>query len=135
MTIKKAAEKSKEKQRRGKPFKKGQSGNLSGRPRGSKNYKTLAFEERLESLGCDPLKVLATICNDEREETNLRLAAAKELVGYVYPKRKSVELEHKGDLNLESALQKAHQRLKESRQNVNGRDSSDSFKTTGPGCV
>ena len=120
MTIKKAAEKSKEKQRRGKPFKKGQSGNLSGRPKGSKNYKTLAFEERLESLGCDPLKVLATICNNEREETNLRLAAAKELVGYVYPKRKSVELEHKGDFNLESALQKAHQRLKESRQNVNG---------------
>ena len=72
----KAAEKSKEKQRRGKPFKKGQSGNLSGRPRGSKNYKTLAFEERLESLGCDHLKVLATICNDEREETNLRLASA-----------------------------------------------------------
>ena len=71
-------------------------------------------------MGCDPLKVLATICTDEREETNLRLAAAKELVGYVYPKRKSVELEHKGDLNLESALQKAHQRLKESRQNVNG---------------
>ena len=34
MTIKKAAEKSKEKQRRGKPFKKGQSGNLSGRPKG-----------------------------------------------------------------------------------------------------
>ena len=116
----KAAEKSKEKQRREKPFKKGQSGNLSGRPKGSKNYKTLAFEERLESLGCDPLKVLATICNDEREETNLRLTAAKELVGYVFPKRKSVELEHKGDLNLESALQKAHQRLKESRQNVNG---------------
>ena len=116
----KAAEKLKEKQRRGKPFKKGESGNLSGRPKGSKNYKTLAFEERLESLGCDPLKVLATICNNEREETNLRLAAAKELVGYVYPKRKSVELEHKGDLNLESALQKAHQRLKESRQNVNG---------------
>ena len=51
----KRAEKSKEKQRRGKPFKKGQSGNLSGRPRGSKNYKTLAFEERLESLGCDPV--------------------------------------------------------------------------------
>ena len=116
----KAAEKLKEKQRRGKPFKKGESGNLSGRPKGSKNYKTLAFEERLESLGCDPLKVLATICNNEREETNLRLAAAKELVGYIYPKRKSVELEHKGDLNLESALQKAHQRVKESRQNVNG---------------
>ncbi len=66
MTIKKAAEKSKEKQRRGKPFKKGQSGNLSGRPKGSKNYKTLAFEERLESLGCDPLKVLAA-CTSSNE--------------------------------------------------------------------
>ena len=119
-TAKKRKKPEKSKKKQDARFKPGESGNPNGRPRGSKNYKTLAFEERLESLGCDPLKVLATICNDEREETNLRLAAAKELVGYVYPKRKSVELEHKGDLNLESALQKAHQRLKESRQNVNG---------------
>ena len=119
-TAKKRKKPEKSKKKQDARFKPGESGNPNGRPRGSKNYKTLAFEERLESLGCDPLKVLATICNNEREETNLRLAAAKELVGYVYPKRKSVELEHKGDLNLESALQKAHQRLKESRQNVNG---------------
>ena len=119
-TTKKCKKPEKSKKKQDARFKPGESGNPNGRPRGSKNYKTLAFEERLESLGCDPLKVLATICNNEREETNLRLAAAKELVGYVYPKRKSVELEHKEDLNLESALQKAHQRLKESRQNVNG---------------
>ena len=119
-TAKKRKKPEKSKKKQDARFKPGESANPNGRPRGSKNYKTLAFEERLESLGCDPLKVLATICNNEREETNLRLAAAKELVGYVYPKRKSVELEHKGDLNLESALQKAHQRLKESRQNVNG---------------
>ena len=119
-TTKKCKKPEKSKKKQDARFKPGESGNPNGRPRGSKNYKTLAFEERLESLGCDPLKVLATICNNEREETNLRLAAAKELGGYVYPKRKSVELEHKGDLNLESALQKAHQRLKESRQNVNG---------------
>ena len=119
-TTKKCKKPEKSKKKQDARFKPGESGNPNGRPRGSKNYKTLAFEERLESLGCDPLKVLATICNNEREETNLRLAAAKELVGYVYPKRKSVELEHKGDLNLESALAKAHQRVKESRQNVNG---------------
>ena len=113
------AEKSGKKQR-GKPFEKGKSGNPSGKPRGAKNYKTLAFEERLESLGCDPVQVLASICNDEGEETSLRLSAAKELVGYVYPKRKAIELEHKGDSNLESVLAKAHERVKQSRKMANG---------------
>ena len=118
-TAKKRKKPEKSKKKQDARFKPGESGNPNGRPRGSKNYKTLAFEERLESLGCDPLKVLATICNDEREETNLRLAAAKELVGYVYPKRKSVELEHKGDLNLESALAKAHARVKQAKASEN----------------
>ena len=87
----KTSDKSKKVQQRGNPFKKGESGNPNGRPKGSKNYKTIAFEERLESLGCDPVKVLATICNNENEETNLRLNAAKELASFVYPKRKAVE--------------------------------------------
>jgi hypothetical protein len=63
--------------------------------------------------------VLASICNDEGEETSLRLSAAKELVGYVYPKRKAIELEHKGDSDLESVLAKAHDRLKQARDNGN----------------
>jgi hypothetical protein len=104
---------------RGKPFKKGNKANPDGRPKGSKNYKTLVFEERLESLKCDPVKVLADICNDENEEKNLRLTAAKELVSYVYPKRKAIELEHKGDSDLESALAKAHERVKQARDNGN----------------
>lgn len=81
-----------EKKPRGKPFEKGNKANLSGRPKGSKNYKTLAFEERLEALECDPIKVLADVCNDESEETNLRIAAAKELAAYIFPKRKAVEI-------------------------------------------
>ena len=104
---------------RGKPFKKGNKANPDGRPKGSRNYKTLVFEERLESLKCDPVQVLANICNDENEETNLRLTAAKELVGYIYPKRKAIELEHKGDSDLESVLAKAHERVKQSRKMVN----------------
>ena len=75
-TTKKCKKPEKSKKKQDARFKPGESGNPNGRPRGSKNYKTLAFEERLESLGCDPLKVLATICNDEREETKLRLASA-----------------------------------------------------------
>ena len=88
----KSAVKSAKKQPSGRPFPKGESGNTSGRPKGSKSFKTLAFEERLAALNCDPLKVLTTICDDVNEETSLRLQAAKELTAYIFPKRKAVEL-------------------------------------------
>ena len=39
---------------RGKPFKKGQSGNPAGRPKGSSNKKELTLEEEIEGTGSDP---------------------------------------------------------------------------------
>ena len=54
-TTKKCKKPEKSKKKQDARFKPGESGNPNGRPRGSKNYKTLAFEERLESLGCDPV--------------------------------------------------------------------------------
>jgi len=86
----KKPEKASKKQGDGK-FKKGESGNPNGRPKGSKSAKTKLVEQRLKELGCDPLEVLATICNDKKEETSLRLHAAKELANYIYPKRKAIE--------------------------------------------
>jgi len=72
-------------------FKPGESGNPKGPGKGYKKAKTIMIEQRLKDLGCDPLEVLATICNDKNEDTSLRLHAAKELANYIYPKRKAVE--------------------------------------------
>ena len=72
-------------------FKKGESGNPEGPGKGYKKAKTLLIEQKLSELNCDPIEVMATICNDKNEEPALRLHAAKELANYIYPKRKAVE--------------------------------------------
>ena len=99
-------------------FQKGNNANPNGRPKGSKNYKTIAFEERLESLGCDPVKVLATICDNEHEETSLRLNAAKELASFVYPKRKAVE--HSGAIGKTNPMEMSDAELLAIAEGDNG---------------
>jgi hypothetical protein len=52
-------------------FRAGQSGNPSGRPKGSKNKLTLEVLDRLEALGCDPIEGMARIAMDENTELSL----------------------------------------------------------------
>jgi len=77
---------------RGRPFKKGQSGNPAGKKPGTKSYKTLAIEEKLESLGCDPIKAMVELAEDKNTETSIRAKLYCELANYIYPKRKATEL-------------------------------------------
>jgi hypothetical protein len=79
-------------------FRAGQSGNPSGRPKGSRNRLTLEVIDRLQSLGCDPIEGMAKIAMDENTELSLRVQMYKELAQYVAPKRKAVEM--KADLGL-----------------------------------
>src|SRR4051812_48532875 len=62
----------------------------SGRKKGTANKKTLALEEALASHGIDPIGQLAAalpqLSPDRRAEVLL------DLVSYLYPKRKAVEL-------------------------------------------
>lgn len=81
---------------RGRPFKPGQSGNPAGRSKGSKNYKTLAIEEMLEDLGCNPIEGMVELAQDVNTETSIRAKLYCELANYLFPKRKAVELKHQG---------------------------------------
>ncbi|MGV7222469.1 MAG: DUF5681 domain-containing protein [Nitrospinales bacterium] len=83
-------EKSKEKQDT--KFKKGQSGNPNGRPKGSKSYKTMAIEELLEDLGCNPIEGMVALAEDENTDTSIRAKLYSELAAYLYPKRRAVEI-------------------------------------------
>ena len=75
----------------------------AGRPKGSKNRKTLEVEETLEKLGCDPIAGLAFIATNDREALGLaedvpialRARAYADLAGYVAPKRRATEVSKK----------------------------------------
>jgi len=97
---------------RGRPFKKGQSGNPKGRARGSKNYKTKFIEEKLAALGCDPIEGMVALAEDKNTETGIRAKLYCELANYLFPKRKAIELDHKGTVDLEKILNEAHSRVK-----------------------
>jgi hypothetical protein len=80
-------------------FKKGESGNPNGRPKGAKNKIRFDVAEILKAEKCNPFKILAQIAlgntdynNDRPITAYLRKDAAAELAGYVAPKLKSVEI-------------------------------------------
>jgi len=62
-----------------------------GRTKGTPNKKTLEVIERLEQLGCDPIKGMAQIAMDEANPPELRGRMFSELAQYVVPKRKAIE--------------------------------------------
>lgn len=72
-------------------FKKGQSGNPNGRPRGAKNKATNELREWVERLINDNLD---TIANDIKElDPNDRVKFFLALLNYTLPKQQSVKAE------------------------------------------
>jgi hypothetical protein len=63
-----------------------------GRMAGTPNRKTADLLERLDSLGVDPVSGLAAIAKDEAAPIELRARVQMELMTYIYPKRKSLDL-------------------------------------------
>lgn len=62
-----------------------------GRKKGTPNKRTVDAVGRLQELNCDPLAFLANTMNDPGQDMPFRLMAAKELCGYMYPKRKPLD--------------------------------------------
>jgi hypothetical protein len=67
-----------------------------GRKRGTPNRKTGELVERLETLDCDPLAALVAVAADPTTPLEIRVSINKELLAYVFPKRKSIDVEHTG---------------------------------------
>ena len=63
-----------------------------GRAPGTPNKRTAYFLDRLAELDCDPLAALVAIAGDQATDLQLRVRILTELLPYVYPKRKAVEL-------------------------------------------
>ena len=68
---------------------KGRSGGArsgAGRPRGSKNPRTIAANKAARALpyASDPMRWLVTLMNDPRQDLKLRLEAARALLPYLH---------------------------------------------------
>lgn len=63
-----------------------------GRIAGTPNKRTQDLQERLEALGVDPLQGLALIAKDETAPLELRAKVQSDLMQYLYPKRKSLDV-------------------------------------------
>lgn len=97
----------------------------AGRPKGSQSKANKMIEDILETMNCDPLRILAEIAKGERvhcttyldkeqgehveEEIvpslDQRKDACKELLGYIYPKRKAVEHSTDPDKPLQTKIE------------------------------
>ena len=63
-----------------------------GRQRGTPHKRTEAVTALLAQLNCGPIEGMAQIAMDEKNPPELRGRMFAELAGYIYPKRKAVEV-------------------------------------------
>lgn len=63
-----------------------------GRVAGTPNKKTQDLQERLQELGVDPVTGLAAIAKDITAPLELRAKVQMELMAYMYPKRKALDV-------------------------------------------
>ena len=78
---------------RGRPFQPGVSGNVRGRPKGSRNKRTRAVLEAAEAGGEMPLDYMLTVMRDPDVDGKPRDAMAIAAAPYLHPKLSSVEPE------------------------------------------
>lgn len=67
-----------------------------GRAKGTPNKRTTEVSELLHALKCDPVEGMARIAMDEAHAPELRGRMYAELAGYLFPKRKALEIKDAG---------------------------------------
>jgi len=63
-----------------------------GRQKGTPNRATMEVQSRLEQLGCDPIEGMARLAMDTSNSPELRGRLLSELIQYVAPKRRAIEV-------------------------------------------
>jgi hypothetical protein len=63
-----------------------------GRAPGTPNRTTAEVSDKLAAIGFDPIAAMVAIATDPAADLALRGRMASELAGYVYPKRRAIDL-------------------------------------------
>jgi hypothetical protein len=64
----------------------------AGRPKGSRNKRTLELQRKIEESGLTPLAYLLSVMRNEQAEEPVRLEAAKAAAPYVHSRLSSIEM-------------------------------------------
>ena len=65
----------------------------AGRPKGSRNKRSVQQEEEIRNSGQTPLEYFVSIYQDEKQPERMRLEAARSAAPYVHPKLSAMEME------------------------------------------
>ena len=74
-------------------WKKGQSGNLNGRPRGSLNKFAMENAQRIAESGELPVDYLVSVYRDDEADAKLRVDAARAAAPYLHPRLATSEVD------------------------------------------
>lgn len=99
-------------------FKKGQSGNPNGRPKGAKNKATAKREKQIAASGITPLDYMLQVLRDKKSTTDDKRWAAAASAPYVHPRLAAVH-------NTEGASKSHEQWLRELRDDNEADDDPD----------
>ena len=77
-----------------------------GRARGTPNRKTHEIAAKLDKLGCDPIEGLARIAMDAATAPELKVRCFAELAGYIWAKRRAVELASEEDREIRVTIER-----------------------------
>jgi len=118
-------------------------GRLGGRAKGTPNKRTQDIMQRCQDLGCDPVEILVYFATanwqalgyDTRENkitgdwyisSDQRLTAARDLMQYLYPKRKSIEVKSQDqdttDEDVTTKVSEIKSTMKAATERRSGRD-------------
>ena len=73
----------------------------AGRPKGTRNVKTVEQVERIEASGLTPLDFMLSVLRDTTQEQAIRLDAANKAAPYVHARLSNVDAKIDGDLRQE----------------------------------
>ena len=70
-----------------------------GRPKGSRNKRSLEVQARLKAMDFDPVAMLVSFAQDEDEDKEFRRKCAADVLPYLYPRLQATKVDISGKID------------------------------------